>query len=82
MCASPDANITINDDIIGEDDETFKIVIIDAALPFNVAAGHPATIIINDNDSKCAVYSTMYNYLIYVCVYTCCILSSILYTHE
>ena len=53
-CAYPDANITITDDMIGEDDETFQIVIIDAALPFNVKAGQPATIIINDNDSKYA----------------------------
>ena len=52
-CASPDANVTITDDMIREKNETFKIVIIDAALPFNVEARHPATIMINDNDSKC-----------------------------
>ena len=51
-CASPDANISITDDLISEKDETFEINIIDAALPFNVEPGLPATIIINDNDSK------------------------------
>ena len=51
-CASPDANITITDDTIKEDEEAFKISIIDYTLPFGVTAGDPATIKINDNDSK------------------------------
>ena len=51
-CASPDANITITDDLISENEETFEISIIEAALPFGVKAGGTATIFINDNDSK------------------------------
>lgn len=51
-CAYPDANVTITDDNLFEKEETFDISIIDAALPFGVEAGLPATIIIHDNDSK------------------------------
>ena len=61
ICAYPDANVSITDDMMREDEETFHIVIIDAALPFNVKPGHPATIIINDNDSK---YNKMHSYSI------------------
>ena len=53
-CASPDANITITDDLIAEKEEAFKISIIEGTLPFGVEAGGPATVIINDNDSKYA----------------------------
>ena len=53
-CASPDANVTITDDEISEQDEAFKISIIEGTLPFGVRAKGPATIIINDNDSKYA----------------------------
>ena len=53
-CASPDANIAITDDKIKEDEEAFKISIIEYTLPFGVEAGGPATIMINDNDSKCS----------------------------
>ena len=52
-CASPDANISITDDMVKENEETFKISIIDYSLPFGVVSGGPATIAINDNDSKC-----------------------------
>ena len=52
-CASPDANISITDDMKKEDEETFKISIIDYSLPFGVVSGGPATITINDNDSEC-----------------------------
>ena len=55
-CAYPDANITINDDIIVEQNEEFEITIINAALPFGVQAGQPSTIIINDNDSELYIY--------------------------
>ena len=51
-CASPDANITITDDMQVENEETFQIALIDAALPFGVQAGPSTTIIINDNDSE------------------------------
>ena len=53
-CASPDANITITDDGESEQQETFEIIIIDAALPFGVVADADgtATIFINDNDSE------------------------------
>ena len=51
ISAYPDANITITDDLVGEDEEFFQIVIIDDALQFNVEAGRPATIFMN-NDSK------------------------------
>ena len=52
VCAHPDANITIADDEQLEKDEKFEISIIKLALPFGVKPGLPATIIINDNDSK------------------------------
>ena len=52
-CASPDANITITDDTIPEDEESFKIVMIDYTAPFGIKADDEATIKINDNDSKC-----------------------------
>ena len=59
ISAYPDANITISDDMI-KDDEDFQMVIIDAALPFGVEAGHPATIFTNDNDdSKCSKMHTV-----------------------
>ena len=51
-CASPDADITITDDMESEQEEAFKISIIEYTLPFGVKALGPATIIINDNDSK------------------------------
>ena len=51
-CASPDANITITDDMISEKEEKFEVSIIEDALPFGVETDGIATIIINDNDSK------------------------------
>ena len=53
-CASPDEDILITDDMVKEDEESFKISIIDYSLPFGVMSGGPATITINDNDSKCS----------------------------
>ena len=38
--------------MIKEDEETFKISIIDYSLPFGVMSGGPAIITINDNDSE------------------------------
>ena len=80
ISAYPDANITISDDMI-KDDEDFQMVIIDAALPFGVEVGHPATIFTNDNDdSKCSKMHTVYLLDIYtfitcishdVCVFLC-----------
>lgn len=52
ICAYPDANITITDDVNKEKDEMFEISIIPFTLPFGIKEGGPATIIINDNDSK------------------------------
>ena len=65
-CASPDANITITDDLIAEKEEAFKISIIEGTLPFGVEAGGPATVIINDNDSKYAYTYLKHNYLLNV----------------
>ena len=52
ICASPDIDIAINDDMISEDEESFHIRIIPNTLPFGVISGGPALILINDNDSK------------------------------
>ena len=38
--------------MVKEDEETFKISIIDYSLPFGVMSGGPAIITINDNDSE------------------------------
>ena len=51
ISAYPDANITITDDLVGEDEEPFQIVIVDDTLQFYVEAGRPATVFITD-DSK------------------------------
>ena len=48
----PDVNITITDDVIGEFNETFQIVITDYSLPFYVKAGLPAIIFTNNSHSK------------------------------
>ena len=48
----PDVNITITDDVIGEFNKTFQIVITNYSLPFYVKAGLPATIFTNNSDSK------------------------------
>ena len=58
ISAYPDANITISGDMI-KDNEAFQMVIIDTVLPYNVEAGHPATIIMNDKGSK---YNKMHSY--------------------
>ena len=62
----PDANITITDDLEFENEEMFKISIIEAALPFGIEAdeGGTATIFINDNDSK--YIHEQYAYVIYI----------------
>ena len=51
----PAANITITNDMIENNETTFQMVIIDAALPFYVYASRPATISTNDNNSKCSI---------------------------
>ena len=58
ISAYPDANITISGDMI-QDNEAFQMVIIDAALPYNVKAGRPATILMNDKGIK---YNKMHSY--------------------
>lgn len=52
----PDTNISITDDLLENNDTTFQMAIIDAALPFYVYAGHPATISTSDNSKYLCMY--------------------------
>ena len=59
-CASPDSNITITDDMISEDEESFHIRIMPFTLPFGVITSGPALFLIRYNDSKQLDYNCMY----------------------
>ena len=52
ICAS--FNISINDDTMSENNETFEIVIMERSLPYGVVLGdlYRAAVTIVDNDSK------------------------------
>ena len=69
-------NVTINDDDILEDDETFNLTINPTSLPSEVSINNPAQVTVTIVDDEGNWYCNnvnafwMYAYVLYVCVYT------------
>ena len=70
----------IPDDMI-EDNETYQIIMINTALPFNVKAGHPVILFTKDNDSLCKCSKIQSYICTCIRVDMCAFLMCILYMH-